>query len=169
MSGAEKLAEYRRALKMQELTAAGANTPVAANLHDNIGRVLLSSGDVVGAMQHHKTALEVHERTLGPDHAACAASCQYIGQVLQKTKDFAGARQQYNRAAKIRKDKLMANHPAIAQTYTCIGMLLVAEGEYAAAMGFIKQALAMEEAVFGPSDKYTQASRDRVAKLQEYI
>jgi len=167
---AVKLAEYRRALQKQETTHPdGANSPTAANLHDNIGRVLLSSGDVVGAMQHHKAALDVHEATLGPDHAACAASCQYIGQVLQKQKDYVGARQQYDRAAKIRKDKLMKNHPAIAQTYTCIGMLLVAEGKYVAAMDYIKQALAMEEAVFGPSDKYTQASRDRVAKLQEYI
>ena len=133
-----------------------------------LNRLALSlgyAGDSAAAERIFRRALDINEKTLGPENPEVAYSLNGLGFALQDKGDFAGAESLYRRALAIREKALGPDHPLVANCLNDIALLLQAKGDYKGAEALYRQALAIYEKALGPNDPTTQLIRQNMESL----
>jgi tetratricopeptide (TPR) repeat protein len=132
---------------------------------NNVALSLESKGDLDGAEPLFRGALEIAEKTLGPDHPDTAGTLNNLAGLLESKGDYAGAEPLYRRALAIAEKTLGPNHPNTATSLDNLAGLLEAEGNDAGAEPLYRRALSTAEKALGPDDPTTQEIRQNLDAL----
>ena len=87
----------------------------AVNLN-NLAAIEQRRGDLPDAERRYRQALEIKERTQGPDAPALATTLNNLGTVLRRQARPAEARAAYERAIAILAGSVAEDHPTLATT-----------------------------------------------------
>ena len=115
-------------------------------------------GAYAASEQRLRTALEIQEAALGPDHHEVSRTLHALGQALNRLQRYPQALATYNRACDIEQRNLEPNHPDMAVTLHAIGQVMVHLNRYAEALRAFQQALAIKEEKLGPEHPSTAST-----------
>ncbi len=127
---------------------------------------LEEKGDYAAAEPLLRSAVELAEKTLGPEHPDTAGACNNLAGLLEAKGDYSGAEPLYRRALAIAEKTLGPNDARTALAMENLAELLAAEGNEAAAGPLLAKAFAIAEKTLGPQDATTQEIRDDLAALR---
>jgi serine/threonine protein kinase/tetratricopeptide (TPR) repeat protein len=138
---------------------------VQARLMDTMGTVYTNLGLFEEAVQLFESALEIREKTLGPDHLDVAMSLNSLGQILTVGGDYARARQLHERALRIQERELSPDHPDVATSLTGVAEAAWREGDYGRAQKLFRRVLKIREAAQGPEDLQVALALNSLANV----
>jgi tetratricopeptide (TPR) repeat protein len=110
-------------------------------------------------------ALEIREKTVGPNHPDMAESLNNLGGLLRVQGDLAEAQPYYERALEIWEKALGPDHPSTAASLNNLGGLLQAQGDLPGARPYYERALAIREKVLGPDHPDTARTVNNIGTL----
>ncbi len=131
----------------------------------NVALSLEAKGDLAGAEPLFRSALDIAEKTLGPDHPDTAGSLNNLAALLESKGDYAGAEPLFRRALAIAEKTLGPNHPNTAMALDNLAGLLESEGDDASAEPLYRRALSTAEKTLGPDDPTTREIRESLDAL----
>ena len=137
----EAIAALRRSLTILERI--NRDDPNVGLIRQNIGGMLNLAGRPGEAKLELSAALELLERTIGPEHPAIAGTLNFTGDVARALGDLPGARAAYDRALGIRQKALGLEHPDLALCLLGLAEVDLAEGHFTEALARADQALAL--------------------------
>jgi tetratricopeptide (TPR) repeat protein len=114
-----------------------------------------------------RRALEVDERSFGPDHPNVARSINNLAQVLTDTNRIAEAEPLMRRALEIGERSLGTNHPTVAIRLNNLAQLLSSTNRTAEAESLMRRALEIDEHSFGPDHPEVAVDLNNLAQLLE--
>ncbi len=130
---------------------------------NNLATLHYKMGDFTKAELRFQRALEMREKTLGPEHPDLALSLNNLALLYKEKGDYAKAEPLYLRVLEIRKQ-----HPdltLVATSLNNIGLLYVAKGEYPKAEPLLQQALEIREQKLPSHDTLIAQSLGNLADL----
>jgi tetratricopeptide (TPR) repeat protein len=144
-----------------------AEPQVQARMMYTMGTVYTSLGLTQDARPLLEHALEIRERTLGPDHLELADNLDRLAGLLSVSfGEMAEALELYRRALDIRQSHLEANDPAVASSINNLAVQLDMMGEHERAAELFEQAFEIWETTLGPDDPNTlRAMNNRAPSL----
>ena len=122
----------------------------AWRLWNSLGYHIKDIADYRGAKLAHEHALQIVEKSFGPDDSKVATGVNNLGDVLQALGDLAGAKAAYERALKIDEATYGPDHPSVATRVNNLGNVLRDLGDLAGAKAAYERALNIDEATYGP-------------------
>jgi tetratricopeptide (TPR) repeat protein len=151
---AERSGDYQTALKygqdyIEAAQRSGSDRDLATALNDQALN-LHQTGRYDDAEPLYRQALEITERTLGPDHPDYATRLNNLAGLLQDTARYDAAEPLYRQALEIREKTLGLDHPDYAIRLNNLAELLRVTGRYDAAEPLYRQALEITEKTLGP-------------------
>ena len=99
----------RRAIAAWE--ALNAEPPELAVAHNNLAVILQRAGELAPAEEHFRTALELKERILGPDHREVANTLNNLAVLLKRQGRLEAAEPLYLKAIGILEKNVAPDHP----------------------------------------------------------
>jgi len=144
-----RLASELEHLRHAAQNADARNSNTVSGLLDSLGRHLEVVADYAGAKRNHEMALEIAEKTLGPEHPSVATSLNNLGLVLHALGDIKGAKKNYERAIDIYTNHLGNEHPHFATSLNNLGNVLWDMGDFKAAKKNHERALEIREKTLG--------------------
>jgi len=126
---------------------------------------LYQKGDYDHAVIAAKQALDLAERSFGPDHVDVALSLNNLALMYKTQKRFAAAEPLYKRSLLIREKALGPAHRSVAESLHNLAALYKAQGEFAAAEPLYKRSLAIWEKTLGPEHPSMATSINNLASL----
>ncbi len=120
----DAIALYRKSLEIR-IGLAGADSPLAAVVHNNLGVLYDERNDRESAKRHLDLALKIREERLGPMDLDTAITYMNYASYLEK--DSSGLEQAYDyyrKALKAYMNQLPSDHPSIARVYEGIAGIL---------------------------------------------
>ncbi len=126
---------------------------------------LQSKGDLAGAEPLLRSALEIAERDLGPEHPDTAGSLNNLASLLESKEDYASAELLYRRALAIAEKTLGQDDARTAMALENLAGLLAAKGDYGEAEALFRRALATANKSLGPDDPTTLEIRENLDAL----
>jgi tetratricopeptide (TPR) repeat protein len=147
----EAIAALRRSLAIvQQIDPEDPNGGI---IRQNIGGMLNLAGRPEEARVELAAALELLERTVGPEHPAIAGVMTFTGDVARALGDLPRARAAYDRGYTIREQALGKDHPDLALCLLGLAQVDLAEHDDAAALARVDRALALvADTAFDPGD-----------------
>ena len=152
------------------LLAFGAGVPAYAQgdawktLNDEV-ESLYRQGQYDRAIVVAKKALDVAERTVGPDHPNVATSLNNLAALYQAQGQYAQAEPLYKRSLAIREKALGLGHLLVATSLNNLALLYKTQGQYAQAEPLFKRSLAIREKALGPNHPNVAQSLENLAEL----
>jgi tetratricopeptide (TPR) repeat protein len=124
-------------------------------------------GEATGekAEAFRKSALQIDEETLGPDHHDVAASLNNLARLYVSQGRFAEAEPLYKRALSIGEKALGLDHLSVATRLSNLAGLYYRQGRYADAEPLYKRALAIQEKALGLDHPDVATSLNNLALL----
>ena len=110
-------------------------------------------------------ALDIREKTLGPDHADVATVLNNLGILDYLKGDSAKAERLFQRALTIREKALGGSHPDVAAALNSLANLYSGRGDYVKAEPLYLRALAIREESLGANHPAVVASLNNLAIL----
>ena len=98
-----------------------------------LGKLQLTLGLYSEAQPHLEQALQIREKTLGPDHPDVATSLNNLAALYYGQGKYAAAEPLVQRALKIDEKALGPDHPDVATSLNSLANLYHSQGKYAAA------------------------------------
>jgi CHAT domain-containing protein/Tfp pilus assembly protein PilF len=126
---------------------------------------LNSAGKYDEARPLAERALEIREKTLGPEHSDVAASLNSLANIYRRKGDYAKAEPIYQRALDIRVKALGPEHPDVAISLHTFANLHSAKGDLAKAEQLYQRALDIREKALGPEHSEVAISLGHLAVL----
>jgi len=108
-------------------------------------------------------AIEIREKTLGPDHLDLAESLNSLGNLFMVQDKYEKVEPLYKRSLVIREKVLGSNHPTLARSLNNLAVLYNAQGKYAEAESFYKRSLDIKEKNLEPDHPDMSASLQNLA------
>jgi tetratricopeptide (TPR) repeat protein len=134
-------ARFQTALEIA-LRHYGANDPMTARAHNNLGGSQMALGKYADAQASYERALEIRRRVLGDQHPDVGTSHQSLGQVLSFQGKTEPALAQFRLALAINEASFGVDHPSASRALHGIAGELVNLGRY-------DEALAMQRRLLG--------------------
>jgi len=128
-------------------------------------RALRQKGKYDEALPVAERALEIREKTLGPDEPPVAESLHALAVLYEDTGNYAKAEPLFRRALGIREKALGPDHPDVAESLNGLGVMFILEGDYPKAEPFFQRALAILEKTLGPDHTDVAATLANFGKL----
>jgi CHAT domain-containing protein len=113
----------------------------------------------------YQQALEIRQKTLGPEHPDTANSLSNLGGLYREMGNYARAEPLFQQALEIRQKTLGPEHPDTANSLNDLAELYSAIGAYPKAEPLLEQALQIRKKAFGPEHPDTAVSLNNLAKL----
>jgi CHAT domain-containing protein len=110
-------------------------------------------------------ALEVREKSLGPEHPDVAASLNNLAELYRAKGDYAKAEPLHQRALAIREKALGPDHPDVAGSLNNLAILYRDKGDHVKAEPLYQRALAIGEKALGPDHPFVATSLTSLAIL----
>jgi tetratricopeptide (TPR) repeat protein/tRNA A-37 threonylcarbamoyl transferase component Bud32 len=117
---------------------------------DAVGALAMEQREFQQARADFEAALELRERSLGPDRIASSLSLNNLGAVAEELGQFEQARDYHERALAIRERVLGPDHELVADSHYNLASVAIEEKRYEDARAYYERALAIREAMFGP-------------------
>ena len=95
-------------------------------------------------------ALEIQEKTLGPEHFEVALTLNDLAEAYHRQGKYAKAELLYNRALVILKNTLGNEHPRVSTTLGNLARVFAVQGHYTQAEQFYLCSLAIQKKTLGP-------------------
>jgi tetratricopeptide (TPR) repeat protein len=114
-----------------------------------------------------KIALNIREKTLGPDHPEVAQSLNNLALLYKVQSRYAEAKPLYERALAIREKALGPDHPDVATVLNNLAALYQGQSLYAEAEPLHKRALAIREKALGVEHPDVAVSLNNLAGLYD--
>jgi tetratricopeptide (TPR) repeat protein len=121
----------------------------AAELHNHLGLIADTHGDLEDALRRHERALEIAEALLEPAHPRIGTYLNNVGTMHSKLGHGDVAVSFYERALAVSESALGPDHPDNALPLNNIAKIHWQRGELAAARKAMERSLAIQEAAFG--------------------
>jgi len=146
--------------RVEELDAA------ASSLLLNQAAVYLQSrAEYVEAEPLHRRALDIDERSYGPNHRELAIRLNNLASLLSDTNRLAEAEPLYRRALGIWEISLGAQHPQVATGLNNLALLLRETNRLAEAEPLHRRALDIDERSYGPNHRELAIRLNNLASL----
>jgi CHAT domain-containing protein/Tfp pilus assembly protein PilF len=167
------LAKYKRAvagryqIQVVELGVATESDRAlseALKLNTEFLRLYLA-GKYDEARSFGERALQIREKTLGPDHPDVAQSANNLGQLCYLKAEYARSEAYYQRALTIREKVLGPEHPVVAVSLDNIAFLYSDIGQYDKAELSYQRALNIRQKTLGPDHPDVAATIINFARL----
>ena len=113
-------------------------------------------------------AVEVAERTFGPDHPKVAASLNNLAELYRKQGQYAQAEPFYKRSLAIKERALGPDNSEVAIGLGNLALLKRIQGQYAQAEPLYKRALAIQEVALGPDHPDLATTLNSLAELYRH-
>lgn len=139
--------------------------PHEAELSFGLGQVLLSRGDLDGALASTRRALEISEKVLGTDQPEVARISATVGQILQARGDLDGALEATRRALRLTESALGAEHQDVALLASTLGVILHARGDLDGALQSTRRALRIFDASLGPEQLHSAQALSNIGAI----
>jgi len=139
-----------------------------SGLQHVLGTILLRQGEHGEALQRLKQALDIRQKTLGPEHPEVASTLNALGIVSKEAGQYEEALAYYQKAIQISEITLGSEHPLVADAFTNLGNVLRRQGKFDAALEAERRALAIREKVFGPENPRVAASLMNVGTVLRF-
>jgi len=123
---------------------------VQADLANNIGAVLATSGKAKQARVELERAVSIWEKTLSPGEHKLAAALGNLGIVVAQLGDIEGSLAIHERAHRIAERAFGPNHPRVAVTLNSLSNKHSALGRQDRAVEYAKRALAIQKGALPP-------------------
>ena len=162
------LDEAERRLELARERAAsgsGDQLAIAASL-SNLSVVHRAQGDIPGAIELQKEALEIREKAQGPEHPDVAVTLNSLAALYAAQDDYASAESALKRALAIREKALGADNHYTAESLNNLALLYAAQGRYSDAEPLYQRALVIFEQHKDPRELAT-ALENYAALLEE--
>ena len=121
-----------------------------SRLLNQAGLYLHSRAEFDEAKSAIERALDINEKSLGPDHPDVARDVSNLGKALYSMGDLQGAKKHYERALEINKTVYGPDHTSVALCISNLGMALRAMGDLQGAKKHYERALEINEKSLGP-------------------
>jgi len=131
-------------------------------------KTLIDQGRYEDALAPAKAALEIAERSFGPNDTKTAESLNNLGAIYLLQGKYLQADEPLQRAVKIREEKLGPNHSDTVDSINNLGTLYFYKGDYVRAKALHERSLEIRERILGPDDPLTAASYDNLAMVYEH-
>jgi tetratricopeptide (TPR) repeat protein len=141
----------------------GPDHPGTADAHDKLAVVLRDGGAIEDAIAEHRTAVEILERGVGPEHPLLTRPLLNFARSTHDTGDAAMALSQYQRAL------ALADGMDAGVVLNNMGQLLTEQGYYDAARVHLRRALELYEAEFGAGHPRTAYPLLALGELDEVL
>eukprot|EP00808_Paulinella_micropora_P027490 g51323.t1 len=141
----------RDALKARE----GQTDEATLLLMNQVGGLLRDLGDLKGAEEFFRGALEASEKMLGPEHMHTLTYLNNLGALLCEQGKLAEAEPLYRRALQGTEKTLGTEHPDTLTSVNNLGALLERQGKLAEAEALYRRALQGGEKTLGPEHPNT--------------
>lgn len=115
----------------------------------------------------YKRALQIHEKTLGRDHADTATVLEKLATVYRETGNYADAEPLHRNALAIREQVLGPEHPDVATSLHSLARCHQNNCNHLESEQLHRRALAIREKTLGPEAYYTSISILALAELCE--
>ena len=126
---------------------------------------LQGAGLYVKALPIANRALELAERTVGPDDPVLATSLESLATNYRGLNRYETARSLYERAIEIREKRQGPNHPDLATTRADLALVYELEQKYAEAEPLYESALAVKEMVLGLNSAEVVGMAERLCSV----
>lgn len=136
-----------------------------ASLLNAVASFHLDAGRFAAAEPLFRRALDVRERTLGPEHPDTLSSLNNLAYVLDSIADYAGAEPLYRRALEAEERLRGPDHPSTLCVLNNLAFLLANQGKNSGAEALYRRALAASEGVLGPDAPGTLFTVNNLASL----
>ncbi len=131
------------------------------------GIALHQAGKYSEAEPLFRRALEIRQKTLGPEHPGVAAVLSNLGLLYNNQGQYAKAEPPYQQALTILEKALGPEHPAVATSLDNLAGLYQDQGQYARAEPLFQRALAIREKPLGPEHLGVALSLNNLAALYQ--
>jgi len=132
---------------------------------NNLAMSLAHFGNFIDAESLYGRAIDISERTLGPNDPNLAVQLDNLAVLLQDEGNFADAEKLYRRAIAIDEKSLGPDHPDLVPKLNNLARLLAAERNFAAAEPLYRRALGIDEKTLGPNHPRIAKSLNNLASL----
>ncbi|RPH75833.1 tetratricopeptide repeat protein [bacterium] len=146
----ENVKPFREHLEVVARAADARSLPSASSLWSNLAFYLRNIAEHESAKKHYERALQIDEKTYGPDHPTVAIRVNNLGYVLQSMGDLPAAKSHYERALQIDEKTYGPDHPDVATMANNLGGVLRAMGDLPSAKSHYERALQIDEKIYGP-------------------
>jgi tetratricopeptide (TPR) repeat protein len=136
----------------------GGTDDLRARLFNNLGLALDAEGKYTEALKQHQRALEISERTLGPEHRHVAASLANTAIVFRHLGQYDRAFEYLQRALAINEKVLGPAHPEFAADLTNLANVLSSQGKYEQGLTYHQRAVVILEKALGPEHPWVAAA-----------
>ncbi len=158
--------EARRwAVDADPLSLAAGTDEARALYLNNLGNVANSERKLDEARDLYQQALDLYQRTLGPDHPHVAGALTNLGNVADSQGEFDEALDLMRRALAIRQDTLGPDHPHVAISVTSLGHVARAQGKLDEARELYQRALGIRRNALGPDHPSVASSLDHLGGI----
>jgi CHAT domain-containing protein/Tfp pilus assembly protein PilF len=156
---------YQRELVIAEKPSSGLELSHLGILLGSIGRLHDLRGDYVGAEALYKHALDIQERTLGPEHPYVASTLDSLGELYQTEGDYEHAEQLLQRALAIREKAGGPEDLFVAGSLKSLASVYEAKGDYDKAELLLQRAVTIFEKSQGADSPYITGALNNLAML----
>ena len=122
-----------------------------AYFYNNLGYLKSQQSDQESALLLHRRALQIHQKSLPPNHPDLASSYNNIASVYDNMGEYSKAVSFHQKALQIHQKSLPPNHPHLASSYNNIASVYDKMGEYSKALSFHEKALEMYQKSLPPN------------------
>jgi tetratricopeptide (TPR) repeat protein/DNA-binding XRE family transcriptional regulator len=129
--------------------------PEAAELWTALAFPLSNAGQFAAARHYAEGAIELCERTLGPEHPSTADALNTLALIIQMTETFLGVEKLYRRAQAIWERAYGPESEQVATVHNNAGYLAALCGRYGEADTHLRQALRLRRKLVGLRDLST--------------
>jgi tetratricopeptide (TPR) repeat protein len=126
---------------------------------------LYRKGEYGAAIEVAKRAIEVAERTAGPDHPDVATSVNNLAMLYDNLDRFPEAESLYKRALAIKEKSLGSRHISVATILINLALLYDAQQKYELAEPLYRRALKIQEETVGFGNPDTLTTVENLAAL----
>ena len=153
---AKAYAYYQEAAKLEP------DNPTYLNM---AGRLAHEVGRYAEAQPFLEEALDIREKTLGPEHPDVALSLNNLALLYHNQGQYGKAEPLYQRSLAIREKALGPDHPDVATSLNNLAALYYPQGQYGKAEPLYQRALAISEKALGPDHPDVATSLNNLAVL----
>ncbi|HTR56419.1 MAG TPA: serine/threonine-protein kinase [Kofleriaceae bacterium] len=156
--------DYERALA-EAVGAHGRDSAALWTSEELYAATLSTAGRYADALPHFERALELHERSVGPDHPDIALILTSVGVCYAWTGQTAKARDAYARALAIREKVWGKNSPMLVITLNNQADSMKLAGDAAGALPIIERARQIAGGTLGPAHPSTHLAETTYAEI----
>ena len=136
---------------------------------NEIGSIMLETGNYDGALSYGQLAMNLSEKINGKEHPNTASIYNNIANVYGYMGEYDKALTFYNKALAISEKVLGPGHPATASTYNNIACVYGYMGDYDKALAYYEKALAIREKVLGTEHPDTAGTYNNIASVYQAL